>query len=132
MKIPKPATCRSHPVVFPRGWCRLEGLALRRPDSLEIGCQRCCGPPCRYVKRKGGCRDGQSCNNCHQCFWVGKQVPPASDTGRQQEVQVNPKTRRPDRQVPMSSVGTVGHPLTCAAPCMEAWQPGGCSRGSAC
>eukprot|EP00439_Symbiodinium_sp_Y106_P014309 s11359_g2.t1 len=92
-----------------------------------------CGPPCRYVKRKGGCRDGQSCTNCHQCFWVGKQVQPApaSDKGRQ-EADMKPKTRRPDRQVPTSSVGTVGHPLTCAEPCVEAWQPGGCSRGSAC
>jgi len=98
-----------------------------------IGHPESCGPPCRYVKRKGGCRDGQSCTNCHQCFWVGKQVQPApaSDKGRQ-EADMKPKTRRPDRQVPTSSVGTVGHPLTCAEPCVEAWQPGGCSRGSAC
>jgi len=28
-----------------------------------------CGAPCRYVRRKGGCRDGASCVNCHVCLW---------------------------------------------------------------
>lgn len=29
-----------------------------------------CASPCRYVKRKGGCRDGADCPNCHECFWT--------------------------------------------------------------
>ncbi|CAJ1367749.1 unnamed protein product [Effrenium voratum] len=28
-----------------------------------------CAAACKYVKRKGGCRDGAECPNCHQCFW---------------------------------------------------------------
>ena len=28
-----------------------------------------CGPPCRYIQRKGGCRDGAKCPNCHLCMW---------------------------------------------------------------
>lgn len=28
-----------------------------------------CGEACRYARRKGGCRDGASCINCHACLW---------------------------------------------------------------
>eukprot|EP00913_Durusdinium_trenchii_P000997 g920.t1 len=28
-----------------------------------------CAAACKYVKRKGGCRDGADCPNCHECFW---------------------------------------------------------------
>eukprot|EP00928_Gymnodinium_smaydae_P062962 TRINITY_DN4667_c0_g5_i1.p1 TRINITY_DN4667_c0_g5~~TRINITY_DN4667_c0_g5_i1.p1 ORF type:complete len:335 (-),score=53.80 TRINITY_DN4667_c0_g5_i1:54-1058(-) len=28
-----------------------------------------CGAPCRYVRRKGGCRDGPACPYCHFCVW---------------------------------------------------------------
>lgn len=33
-----------------------------------------CGPPCKYVKRKGGCLDGAKCPNCHSCFWKRSKV----------------------------------------------------------
>ena len=29
-----------------------------KPTSQSVGHPRSCGPACRYVKRKGGCRDG--------------------------------------------------------------------------
>lgn len=28
-----------------------------------------CAAPCKYVKRKGGCRLGSSCPDCHLCHW---------------------------------------------------------------
>jgi len=28
-----------------------------------------CGPACRYARRKGGCREGPRCLNCHYCKW---------------------------------------------------------------
>ncbi|CAE7395831.1 pkaR [Symbiodinium sp. CCMP2592] len=28
-----------------------------------------CAAACRYVRRKGGCRDGADCLDCHECFW---------------------------------------------------------------
>jgi len=34
-----------------------------------LGHPQSCGPPCRYVRRKGGCRDGANCPNCHACHW---------------------------------------------------------------
>eukprot|EP00933_Yihiella_yeosuensis_P022865 TRINITY_DN17915_c0_g1_i1.p1 TRINITY_DN17915_c0_g1~~TRINITY_DN17915_c0_g1_i1.p1 ORF type:complete len:342 (-),score=80.77 TRINITY_DN17915_c0_g1_i1:585-1562(-) len=29
-----------------------------------------CGGACKYVKRKGGCKEGSACPKCHLCFWV--------------------------------------------------------------
>jgi len=28
-----------------------------------------CGQACKYFRRKGGCRDGAACLNCHECRW---------------------------------------------------------------
>lgn len=28
-----------------------------------------CGSACKYFRRKGGCRDGAACQNCHECRW---------------------------------------------------------------
>jgi len=38
-----------------------------------------CGAPCKYFRRKGGCRDGASCLNCHECRW-------RRDTSSEQDV----------------------------------------------
>lgn len=34
-----------------------------------------CRPPCKYVRRKGGCRDGRHCPNCHVCLWRRTPAP---------------------------------------------------------
>ena len=46
--------------------------SLNHPDG--------CGQACKYVHRKGGCRDGQSCPNCHFCQWTrqGKKQMPSN------------------------------------------------------
>lgn len=79
-----------------------------------------CGTPCRYVKRKGGCRDGSACLNCHLCFWV-----------RHQEEQQVARRAQANKK-PISSLGTVGHPISCGEPCLLAWSEGGCPAGSSC
>merc|ERR1719277_1998557 len=28
-----------------------------------------CKAPCKYFRRKTGCRDGLDCQSCHRCFW---------------------------------------------------------------
>merc|ERR1711862_560148 len=28
-----------------------------------------CGEACKYVRRRGGCRDGANCPKCHKCVW---------------------------------------------------------------
>jgi len=35
----------------------------------SVGHPLTCANACKYVKRKGGCRDGADCPNCHECFW---------------------------------------------------------------
>lgn len=41
----------------------------------SIGHPYDCHPACKYVKRKGGCRDGWQCLNCHICQWTRKPMP---------------------------------------------------------
>lgn len=43
-----------------------------RSDVISVGSQGhpdTCGPPCRYARRKDGCRNGRECTNCHICLW---------------------------------------------------------------
>ncbi|CAE7253793.1 unnamed protein product [Symbiodinium sp. CCMP2592] len=48
-------------VVISKG---LLGFAFR-----SVGHPFTCAAACKYVKRKGGCRDGANCLLCHECFW---------------------------------------------------------------
>mmetsp|Transcript_5418 Transcript_5418/g.13135 ORF Transcript_5418/g.13135 Transcript_5418/m.13135 type:complete len:452 (+) Transcript_5418:179-1534(+) len=34
-----------------------------------VGHPHSCAEPCRYIRRKGGCRDGEACSLCHYCQW---------------------------------------------------------------
>lgn len=75
-----------------------------------------CGTPCRYVKRKGGCRDGSACLNCHLCFWV-----------RHQEEQQVARRAQANKK-PISSLGTVDVQQAAAAGGViaahpEPWEP---------
>lgn len=36
----------------------------------SIGHPYVCAPACRYIRRKGGCKDGDKCFCCHLCRWV--------------------------------------------------------------
>lgn len=40
-----------------------------------------CAPACKYVRRKGGCRDGAKCPNCHECCWQRAQANSRSSSG---------------------------------------------------
>lgn len=96
------------------------------PSQVSIGTVGhpvSCGPACRYVKRKGGCRDGTSCSSCHLCFWV---------RGKAQDEQQTTRRSQANARKPISSVGTVGHPVSCREPCLLAWSEGGCPFGSSC
>lgn len=80
-----------------------------------------CGQACRYVKRKGGCREGAACLCCHLCFWV-----------RHKDEQPPARRNQANQRRPISSMGTVGHPVSCGDACSLAWTEGGCPAGSAC
>lgn len=55
-----------------------EGPLMSRTGSMHsesvisvgtVGHPQCCAEPCRYNKRKSGCREGLRCPNCHKCIW---------------------------------------------------------------
>jgi len=48
---------------------RAEAEKPRVVSRGPVGHPVTCGAACRYVKRKGGCRDGADCLQCHECFW---------------------------------------------------------------
>lgn len=104
-------------------WQRPHGTYSQVPSQVSIGTVGhpvSCATPCRYIKRKGGCRDGSACLNCHLCFWV-----------RHQEEQHVARRAQASKK-PISSLGTVGHPIACGEPCLLAWSAGGCPAGSSC
>jgi len=87
----------------------------------SVGHPHACAGACRYVKRKGGCRDGAGCTKCHLCFWrrVEGTAPCLHDDGALQEAS-------------RISAGTRGHPHSCGAPCRYARRKGGCRDGASC
>jgi len=41
------------------------GLASLGSRNHPFGC----APACKHIRRKGGCREGAKCPNCHECRW---------------------------------------------------------------
>mmetsp|Transcript_13397 Transcript_13397/g.36523 ORF Transcript_13397/g.36523 Transcript_13397/m.36523 type:complete len:358 (+) Transcript_13397:85-1158(+) len=95
-----------------------EELVLLSAGS--IGHPHRCAGACRYVKRKGGCRDGTNCSKCHLCFWR-----------RTEERNPALKAGETDGEVCIS-IGTRGHPHTCGAACRYVRRKGGCRDGASC
>jgi len=61
--LPPPA-----PHAVPRGEYR-KHRSTAIVSKGSVGHPLKCAAACKYVKRKGGCRDGADCPNCHECFW---------------------------------------------------------------
>lgn len=85
----------------------------------SVGHPYTCAAACRYVKRKGGCRDGSKCQHCHLCFWSRPAEKNAGDDAAQIGGAV-------------VSIGTRGHPHNCGAACKYARRKGGCRDGANC
>jgi hypothetical protein len=103
-----------------------------------------CAAACRYIKRKGGCKNGASCPECHLCFWQRKpssqqvefsQAPQffaASDSAETcPEGKVDDITRGADFY-DSPSLGSVNHPHGCATACRYIYRKGGCRLGKSC
>jgi len=114
------------------------GLTLGRQQPLQLSCSaafqegvsagsmehpHACAAPCRYIKRKGGCREGASCPKCHLCFW---QRGVERDQGSPSSPEV---LGTADEQ---TSVGTMGHPVSCGNACKYMRRRGGCRDGADC
>ncbi|CAE7252411.1 unnamed protein product [Symbiodinium natans] len=52
----------------------------------SVGHPKTCAAACKYVKRKGGCRDGADCLLCHECFWT-KSPPQEAEKKENQAAQ---------------------------------------------
>eukprot|EP00931_Biecheleriopsis_adriatica_P085658 TRINITY_DN6038_c0_g2_i1.p1 TRINITY_DN6038_c0_g2~~TRINITY_DN6038_c0_g2_i1.p1 ORF type:complete len:337 (-),score=62.42 TRINITY_DN6038_c0_g2_i1:36-1046(-) len=117
-QVKMPAPPKPHPVKF------LSEVVISRGS---IGHPVSCAAPCRYVKRKEGCRDGANCPNCHECFWTKASGRDANDA---QQTQLQAKSS--DMQKSTKSVGTLGHPYRCGEPCKHFKRKGGCMHGPRC
>lgn len=87
----------------------------------SVGHPHSCAEGCRYIKRKGGCRDGANCPSCHLCFWRRAEEKPSAD-----------ENVMPERSGAFISIGTRGHPHTCSAPCRYVRRKEGCRDGASC
>jgi hypothetical protein len=125
--IPPPAPhVEPRPVRLP-----IATIAVASPSGLPaqqvisagtVGHPVNCAPACKYVKRKGGCKDGAACRNCHQCFW-------SRDAVATTETEQAPPQPSETFDV---SVGTLGHPTRCGAACKYVRRKGGCRSGPDC
>jgi len=111
-------------------------------SSGSAGHPHNCAGACRYVKRKGGCREGSKCSNCHLCFWR-RDVCNTEDQPRRtntlgiaaaynsssKSAGVDPLQNKP---IAEESIGTRGHPNTCAQACKYVRRKTGCRDGAAC
>jgi len=99
-----------------------------------------CGQPCKYVRRKTGCRDSKRCTDCHLCQW--RQQPPAEKdaalVARKLELVPPPPPFDGNTSTEALSelwpcVGSVGHPYTCAGlGCKYSHKARGCKDGKLC
>lgn len=114
--------------------------SLTSPGS--VGHPERCAEACKYVKRKTGCLMGAACPQCHLCFWQRK--PVSSPSSKEPESDgislvadfasgINNSTQALSEKAPLQeSVGSRGHPHSCAEGCRYVKRKGGCRNGSAC
>lgn len=113
-----------------------EQIAQRAPTTLSLGSighPHRCASACRYVKRKGGCRDGTRCSRCHLCFWRRDREPDKADSVSDHPVtEASAEFADPGGLATLISCGTIGHPYTCAPACRYVRRKVGCKNGADC
>jgi len=109
---------------------------LTLPLSIgSVGHPHKCAGSCKYVKRKGGCRDGAQCTSCHLCFWRRDSCNAGEEGTKQlREGALASATRAAKNDIATSSlsIGTRGHPHSCAGACRYIRRKTGCRDGAAC
>lgn len=123
-----------------------------------------CTGPCKYVWRKGGCKDAAACRKCHRCVWqrAGVKEPSVFEHTPNRVISEPTATLQDliklalcaeaieapqgkvaravgeDSQTEViefqctASIGSRGHPHSCAAPCKFALKSKGCKDGEHC
>jgi len=111
------------------------------PVSMgSVGHPYDCAGSCRYIKRKGGCRDGPRCQMCHLCFWrrddasnrMEQDNEKAADADAGSVTTTCTSASGNDKLAALISIGTQGHPHTCAGACRYVRRKTGCRNGAAC
>lgn len=99
-----------------------------------------CNFPCKYFRKKAGCRDGAKCTRCHICEWRNG----SSHSVKTSAVSDETPTKVPQESAwppgfhllaaanGIPSVGSIGHPFKCALACKYATKANGCKDGHAC
>ncbi|CAD7924270.1 unnamed protein product [Amoebophrya sp. A120] len=95
-------------------------ILMEMPGSWgSVGHPVTCSAPCKYAKRKGGCKGGEACPYCHYCFWTKKDADVDVLAGDEDEMQfdetkVNTSSggqagiNFPLGEAPLPAVGRVG------------------------
>jgi len=69
----KPAAliCSSKAIPFPPEVVEPETAvhASGPPSHGSVGHPLTCAAPCKYARKKNGCKDGSNCDRCHLCEW---------------------------------------------------------------
>lgn len=103
-----------------------------KPISIgSVGHPHCCKAPCRYFRRKGGCRDGDQCELCHICQW-SRRPPEEKPIVERSSLRCIPVPKEDSEECSPCSVGSIGHPHSCAAACKYHSKPAGCKDGKLC
>jgi len=92
------------------------------------------------VKRKGGCKDGVKCLNCHLCFWRRDDTKKSKEDVRNNTTAMHLQTNPDPMAVVVAeqlnstilSAGSQAHPHACGAPCRYVRRKMGCRNGAAC
>jgi len=117
----------------------------------SIGHPHSCAPPCKYMCKRNGCRDGIRCIHCHICQWKSKSAvlamaAVASEGGgatvsqtASEDTGVGGAFALGAAVVPtvfvlggLASMGSFGHPLKCGVPCKYFNRKTGCRDGPKC
>merc|ERR1719424_1374602 len=86
-----------------------------------------CERPCKYVWKKKGCRDGAKCLHCHFCR-PQKIAQPGLNTNN---ISQEPVPQGVSCTKPLS-IGSIGHPHSCASACKYNRKSAGCKDGTRC
>jgi len=86
-----------------------------------------CEKICKYFWKRKGCRDGVDCSHCHLCAPKGAAISKV----RTGDGNGNEPTK-PRASTTEVSIGSLGHPLSCAAPCKFNSKKAGCKDGRLC
>lgn len=155
------------PKELPPSYCQLSTALRKLPEALlaSVGSQghpKSCSSACKYLRRRGGCRDGALCPNCHLCRWQRVSAPTAEEEAKAPAAaelpgsslavpQVVIQARGPGERTPSEavdsvvdcpggekavrwsvSVGSIGHPHCCSPACKHSTSSTGCKEGHLC